>query len=110
MTQFYFYTWPPQGGSCHNDSSAYLTSIMQWAQDAGMWTGIVTTAKVTHATPGGSYAHTGHRDWESKVPEGCNAEDIAFQLVHRQPGSNFKVGAHDAKLSSLTAPLTGPLV
>ncbi|XP_077552600.1 alkaline phosphatase, tissue-nonspecific isozyme-like [Haemaphysalis longicornis] len=80
-----------KGGSCHNDSSAYLTSIMQWAQDAGMWTGIVTTAKVTHATPGGSYAHTGHRDWESKVPEGCNAEDIAFQLVHRQPGSNFKV-------------------
>lgn len=80
-----------KSGQCHNDSSTYLTSIMQWAQDAGMWTGIVTTSKVTHATPGGSYAHTGHRDWESKVPDGCNAEDIAFQLINRQPGSNFKV-------------------
>ncbi|XP_077513161.1 alkaline phosphatase-like [Amblyomma americanum] len=80
-----------KSGQCHNDSSAYLTSIMQWAQDAGMWTGIVTTSKVTHATPAGSYAHSGHRDWEGQVPDGCAAEDIAWQLVHRQPGASFKV-------------------
>ncbi|XP_077553185.1 alkaline phosphatase, tissue-nonspecific isozyme-like [Haemaphysalis longicornis] len=78
-------------GSCHNDSSTHLTSIMLWAQDAGMWTGVVTTSKLTDATPAASYAHAGLRDWESSVPGTCDAEDIAYQLVHRQPGSDFKV-------------------
>ncbi|KAH9371898.1 hypothetical protein HPB48_003520 [Haemaphysalis longicornis] len=105
LAQFSLHVCSAQRGNCHNDSSKYLTSIMQWAQDAGKWTGIVTTARVTHATPGGSYAHTGHRDWESEVPDGCNAEDVAFQLVHRPPGSNFKVGASErgARISESTA-------
>lgn len=80
-----------KSGVCHNDTSTHLPSIMKWAQDAGMWTGIVTTSKVTHATPAGSYAHSGHRDWEAAVPEGCDAEDIAYQLIHRHPGAGFKV-------------------
>ncbi|XP_065297373.1 alkaline phosphatase-like isoform X2 [Dermacentor albipictus] len=80
-----------KSGVCHNDSSTHLPSIMQWAQEAGMWTGIVTTSKVTHATPAGSYAHSGHRDWEAEVPGGCDAKDIAYQLVHHNPGAGFKV-------------------
>ena len=49
--------------------------------------GIVTNARITHATPGALYAHTQNRDWESDVdiPEmfrnkGC--QDIAYQLVN----------------------------
>ncbi|XP_037561915.1 alkaline phosphatase, tissue-nonspecific isozyme [Dermacentor silvarum] len=80
-----------KSGVCHNDTSKHLPSIMQWAQDAGMWTGFVTTSKVTDATPAGSYAHSGHRDWEAVVPERCHAEDIAYQLIHRNPGAGFKV-------------------
>ena len=30
---------------------------MTWAQEAGMDTGFVTTARVTHATPAALYAH-----------------------------------------------------
>ncbi|KAH7965236.1 hypothetical protein HPB49_004996 [Dermacentor silvarum] len=82
-----------KSGVCHNDTSKHLPSIMQWAQDAGMWTGFVTTSKVTDATPAGSYAHSGHRDWEAVVPERCHAEDIAYQLIHRNPGAGFKVEA-----------------
>lgn len=76
---------------CHSDTSTHVSSIMSWAQTRGMWTGIVTTTRVTHATPAGSYAHSGHRDWESAVPEGCKAKDIAQQLVQDSPGSGFKV-------------------
>ena len=50
----------------------------------GRSTGIVTTARITHATPGVGYAHSAHRDWEGDsemagVTGGC--KDIAYQLV-----------------------------
>ena len=54
---------------------------------AGKWTGVVTTTRVTHATPASSYAHTAHRDWEGSIPEDqallCpDLKDIADQLIH----------------------------
>lgn len=56
-----------------------------------MATGVVTTTKLTDATPAATYAHVGHRHWQAKVPEGCNAHDIAHQLVHEKPGNRLKV-------------------
>lgn len=58
-------------------------------------TGFVTTTRVTHATPGGLYAHSPNRDWEcdSEVPveyRSC-VKDIARQLVEESPGNEFKV-------------------
>lgn len=64
---------------------------MSWAQAVGMATGVVTTTKLTDATPAATYAHVGHRHWQAKVPEGCNAHDIAHQLVHEKPGNRLKV-------------------
>ncbi|XP_075217523.1 membrane-bound alkaline phosphatase-like isoform X2 [Lycorma delicatula] len=71
--------------------------VTSWAQAEGKATGIVTTARVTHASPAGAYAHTAHRDWESdsdvssdkQDPEKCM--DIARQLVTQSPGNKFKV-------------------
>ena len=40
-------------------------SILTLAEKAGMSTGIVTTTRVTHATPACSYAHSANRGWES---------------------------------------------
>uniref|UniRef100_V5H3K2 alkaline phosphatase n=1 Tax=Ixodes ricinus TaxID=34613 RepID=V5H3K2_IXORI len=80
-----------KSGQCHSDTSTHLPSIMQWAQDAGLWTGIVTTTRVTHATPAASYSHSGHRNWEAEVPPDCDAKDIAYQLVHSSPGKGYKV-------------------
>ena len=50
----------------------------------GKSTGIVTTTRVTHATPAASYAHTPDRGWEGNVPPGHHpsCKDIAQQLVH----------------------------
>lgn len=74
------------------------SSILKWAQDAGMATGIVTTTRVTHASPAGTYAHVPFRDMEcdgdvvkKKLdPVSCNF-DIAKQLVYDEPGKNMQV-------------------
>jgi len=44
-----------------------VVSILTLAERAGMSTGIVTTTRITHATPASSYAHSVDRDWESDV-------------------------------------------
>ena len=66
-------------------------------KDAGKSTGIVTTTRVTHASPSGTYAHIANRDWENDAevrasdqdPDNC--ADIAKQLVLNDPGKNMKV-------------------
>lgn len=40
-------------------------SLLEYAAESGRSTGVVTTTRVTHATPGACYAHTADRDWES---------------------------------------------
>ncbi|VDK32922.1 unnamed protein product [Taenia asiatica] len=42
-----------------------VESVLEAAMEAGMATGIVTTSRVTHASPAGAYAHTASRQWES---------------------------------------------
>ena len=41
--------------------------------------GIISTARLTHATPAAVYAKTAYRNWEDSAPEGCM--DIASQLA-----------------------------
>ncbi|XP_055912162.1 membrane-bound alkaline phosphatase-like [Eupeodes corollae] len=79
------------------DPSTHTESIAKWAQDAGKSTGLVTTARVTHASPAGVYAHIADRSWESDtdiIKDKCSAVDnldIARQLVHTPVGRNLKV-------------------
>ncbi|XP_049313371.1 membrane-bound alkaline phosphatase [Bactrocera dorsalis] len=81
------------------DNRTHTESIAKWAQDAGKWAGLVTTARVTHASPAGVYAHTANRDWEtdSKIKSsGCVSGteqnvDIASQLVEWPVGKNLRV-------------------
>lgn len=79
-----------------NDESAYTYSIAKWAQVAGKSTGLVTTTRVTHASPAGVYAHSAHRDWESDFSLSAHCDpstvkDIAQQLVRGDVGSNLNV-------------------
>uniref|UniRef100_A0A8D8UST0 alkaline phosphatase n=1 Tax=Cacopsylla melanoneura TaxID=428564 RepID=A0A8D8UST0_9HEMI len=76
----------------------FTTSILKWAQDFGKLTGIITTTRVTHASPAGTYAHTTERDWEcdadikkdpNRLGQGC--KDIATQLVKDEPGRRIRV-------------------
>jgi alkaline phosphatase len=63
-----------------------LTTLLEQAEDRGLSTGIVTTTRITHATPAANYAHTPNRDWEyaGQLPAGATLPDIAAQLVERQ--------------------------
>ncbi|XP_063601914.1 alkaline phosphatase, tissue-nonspecific isozyme-like [Penaeus indicus] len=84
--------------SAQQNAAFHTDSIAKWFQDAGKSTGLVTTMRVTHATPAGSYAHIADREWEDDheiVNDGeddIGCDDIAEQLVLNDPGRNFKVG------------------
>jgi alkaline phosphatase len=74
-----------------------LKSILEHAAESGRATGIVSTARLTHATPAALYAHIAFRDWEadSNQPDISNAapcrgaedgvKDIARQLIEVSP-------------------------
>jgi alkaline phosphatase len=74
---------------CADSLDKGLLSWLTLADSAGMATGIVTTTRITHATPAATYAHTPERNWESDadVPEAAKAagcRDIAQQLIAAQ--------------------------
>jgi len=82
-------------GDCRSAAAAQLPSLLQRAEAAGLATGIVTTTRITHATPAAAYAHSAHRDWEADalVPptdRGACA-DIARQLVEFKHGDGIEV-------------------
>lgn len=75
-------------------SAHRLSSLLQWAQDAGKATGFVTTTRVTHATPSALYSRCPDRRWEceAKMPKGTEAcKDIGRQLVEDEPGRSLNV-------------------
>jgi len=74
-------------GNCDSATGHEVTSLMELAELQGLSTGIVTTTRLTHATPAASYANSVDRAWEddSVMPiEALNAgcQDIAQQLVN----------------------------
>jgi alkaline phosphatase len=80
-------------GECGTQAGNELISALDLAELAGLSTGIVTTTRITHATPAATYAKSADRDWEdpSEMPQsaidgGC--QDIAAQLVAYQSNLN----------------------
>lgn len=70
-----------------------LKTLLEQAEQHGLSTGIVTTTRVTHATPAACYAHTPDRDWESdaQLPIGSTVMDIAKQLLEFPYGNGIEV-------------------
>ncbi len=73
-------------GDCTTSSGNELVSALMLAEAADMSTGIVSTARLTHATPAATYAISPDRNWEddTSIPTdvACAAQkDIAAQLV-----------------------------
>ncbi|CAO2625299.1 Alkaline phosphatase, germ cell type [Lemmus lemmus] len=73
-------------GQCNTTFGNEVISVMNRAKKAGKSVGVVTTTRVQHASPAGTYAHTVNRDWysDAEMPlsalqEGC--KDIATQLI-----------------------------
>ncbi|KAL0822116.1 hypothetical protein ABMA28_005480 [Loxostege sticticalis] len=79
------------------DTSTHLDSIAAWAIADGRDAGVVTTTRITHASPAGLYAKAANRNWErdeqvtSENIDIGQCRDIAHQLVHHYPGNELKV-------------------
>lgn len=76
-----------QRGDCNTATGNELVTALELAEIAGKSTGIISTARITHATPAATYAKSADRNWEdnSDMPQaaidaGC--KDIADQLVN----------------------------
>jgi alkaline phosphatase len=74
-------------GDCSTVAGNELVTALELAELAGKSTGIISTARITHATPAATYAKSADRNWEdiSDMPQaavtaGC--KDIAEQLVN----------------------------
>ncbi|MEM9501774.1 MAG: alkaline phosphatase [Pseudomonadota bacterium] len=73
-------------GSCADALAYPLPLLGEEAKRRGLGLGIVSTARLTHATPASVYSRSADRNWESDgaIPEderGKGCKDIATQLI-----------------------------
>ncbi len=69
-------------GRCETLPGSIVTNFAESAKALGKRVGVVSTARITHATPASVYAHSVDRDFEAAVPDGCDTQtDIASQLI-----------------------------
>lgn len=73
-------------GDCSEGLAHPMVTLGEIAKANGKGLGIVTTTRITHATPAAVFAHSPHRDWEDDraIPEserGKGCTDIAAQLT-----------------------------
>jgi len=70
--------------TCPSTNGSAVPTLLEKAKSAGLATGVVTTTRITHATPATTYAHICHRDGENA---------IAAQLVPNGSGYNTALGS-----------------
>ena len=99
--------------NCASQKGNTVTSILELAEMAGMSTGTVSTARLTHATPAANYAHTANRDWEADADltdeakqNGCI--DIAAQLLAFPYGNGLEVAMGGGRTNFLPETMTDP--
>jgi alkaline phosphatase len=100
-------------GDCAPARGAELASLLEIASAAGLATGMVTTTRLTHATPAATYAHVSDRGWENDTElseraraEGCS--DIARQFVETAVGSGLDVALGGGRGNFLPATQADP--
>ncbi|MEQ3692227.1 MAG: alkaline phosphatase [Alcanivorax sp.] len=74
-------------GDCSTVAGNEVITALELAEIAGKSTGVVSTARITHATPAATYSHAADRNWEddgdmSTEAKDAGCKDIAAQLVN----------------------------
>lgn len=90
-----------------------LETLLERAERRGLSTGVVTTAKLTHATPAACYAHSPERGWEddSRLPSAARRAgfpDIAQQLIEFPHGDGLEVALGGGRRHFLPAERSDP--
>lgn len=91
-------------------------TLLEMAEENGKSTGVVTTARLTHATPGACYAHTADRDWETDKDIFDRSReaflglfpDIARQLIEFNYGDGLEVALGGGRTKFLPDPMVDP--
>ncbi len=52
-------------GKCETAAGKDVPTLFEQAESAGKALGVISTARITHATPASTYAHSVDRNWES---------------------------------------------
>lgn len=100
-------------GTCGDWRANIVPSLAERLDALGYATGVVTTTRLTHATPATVYAHSPHRNWESDadLPEGAKAEgclDIASQLMDVSHGNGLEVAMGGGRSNFLPENVADP--
>lgn len=98
---------------CAGSKDKTVPSIFDFAQGTGRATGVISTARITHATPAATYAHTPQRDWEadSDMPVAAKADgclDIARQMIENPVGAKLDIILGGGRSNFLPATTTDP--
>ncbi len=91
-------------------------TILEMAETAGKSTGVISTARLTHATPAACYAHSPNRNWEADVDiknsaiDAYNADypDIARQLIEFPYGDGLEVAMGGGRTMFLPSEISDP--
>jgi len=83
-------------GDYRSVQAARVRTLYEEAEARGLATGVVSTTRITHATPAACYGHSANRDWESdaELPAEARAAgfpDLARQLVEFAAGDGLEV-------------------
>ena len=92
-------------GDCASQQGQGTDTLFELAERSGLATGIISTARITHATPAATYAETAHRDWENDTSFGAENSacvDIARQLVEWPEGDGFEVAMGGGRRQFMT--------
>ncbi len=83
-------------GDCASIRGHERPTLLEQFEESGRATGIISTARITHATPATTYAHLPERDWESDADlpaaaRNAGCRDIALQLLEFAKGDGIDV-------------------
>ncbi|MEM9705307.1 MAG: alkaline phosphatase [Pseudomonadota bacterium] len=97
-------------GDCDGALAAPAATIAEYSEAAGLSTGVISTARITHATPGAVYAHSADRNWEADVDvlKGAPCKDIARQLIEFPFGDGLEVALGGGRRNFLPAEADDP--
>lgn len=102
-----------QRQNCASSRGQHLPSVLELAESKGLSTGIVTTTRLTHATPASAYAHVPERDWENDRDltnearqNGCT--DIAAQLIEFPHGDGIEIALGGGRINFLPNTMADP--
>ncbi|MGA9573543.1 MAG: alkaline phosphatase [Lysobacterales bacterium] len=99
--------------NCASANGNHLQSALELAESGGRSTGVVSTTRLTHATPAAAYAHVPERDWESDRDltdeariNGC--KDIAAQLIAFPYGDGIEVALGGGRIKFVPYDIADP--